>query len=147
MLAHARLGAWLLAGALALTPLPAMAYAQDPAPPVHPWKLGYAKRLAEERLAERRERRERRERDEQLRELARLLKHGGKQTARARGEHARLARPEDVPVSRAEPRAARRDAHAFGAQVFTPPANHRVNNPAGDVADAGQCETAIAAFG
>ena len=146
MLVHARLAARLLAGALALTLLPAFALAFDPAPAptVNPWKLAYAKRLADERLAERRERGERIDR---LRKLARQLKRGGKPALRARGEHARPSLPDALPRSFAEPRAARRAAHPFGAQMFTPPVNHIVNNRAGDTGDAGQSETTIAAIG
>src|SRR5260221_2688050 len=51
MIPRARLGARLLAGALALTLLPAPAFAQEPSPPVNPWKLGYARRMADERMA------------------------------------------------------------------------------------------------
>ena len=144
MLAYARIGARILTGALALMLLPAFSFAQEPAATVHPWKLAYAKRLADERLAEKREKKER---DEHLRKLARQLKRGGKSALRARGERARPAQPDDLPAIHAEPNAARRSARSFGAQSFTPPANHIANNRAGDVGDAGQSETSIAAYG
>ena len=56
MTPHALRGARLLAGVLAVTLLPGVAFAQNTTPPPHPWKQAYARRMAEERMEQRRAR-------------------------------------------------------------------------------------------
>jgi hypothetical protein len=145
MLAHARLGARLLAGALALTLLPAFALAQDPAPPVNPWKLGYARRMADERF----ERQENRTRAEIARRMAakRKLRTGraGTGSPPAR-ERARPAPPTKAPMNLEPPTPAPQSLR-FGGQVLSPPANRIVNDRTADGAGSGQCETSVVGFG
>lgn len=141
MIAHARIGARLLAGALVLSLLPTLAFAQETAPRPHPWKLALAKRLAEERM-EHKEHRERRE--EGLRRLARELK-SGKKRAPGRGDRLRPSRPDDILPPAMEPTVVARRASAFSSQAFSTPANHMLNTRGTDAADAGQSETAIVA--
>ena len=121
----ARRGARLLAVALAVTLLPAAALAQDSASAVHPWKLAYAKRMAEERLENRRAREER---EEGLRKLARRMRRGGKASILSRGESVRPARPDDMPVTPGDATAVRRSSRPFASQAFTPPSNRLVND-------------------
>ena len=144
MIVHARLGARLLAGALVFSLLPTLVLAQEAAPRPHPWKLALAKRMAEERM-EHKEHREQRE--EGLRRLARELKKGKKSSIHGRGESVRPARPDDILPPAGEPTATPRGTRSFAVEAFTTPANHIVNNRAGDAADAGQSETAIVAVG
>lgn len=144
-----RLGARLLAAALALTLLPAYVHAEDAAPRPHPWKMALAKRMAEERY-EHREARERR--IEGLKKLARERKLAAKPGAKAKlkkrgGEHVRPARPDDIVVPATEFSVPARRQQPFGARAFTPPANVLVNNRNGDIGDSGQSESAIVAVG
>ena len=144
MTPHARLGARLLAGALVFTLLPGFAFAQEPAPTVHPWKLALAKRMAEERM-EHKEHRE--QRAAGLRRLARELKRGKKSSIHGRGERVRPSRPDDILPPPGEPTVMPRSARPFGANAFTTPANHIVNDRTGDSGDSGQSEAAIVAVG
>src|SRR5882672_8879667 len=146
MLVHARLAARLFAGALALTLLPAFAFAQEPAPTVNPWKLAYARRMAEEGMKRRGDPAERRERERQLQQLARRLARSGKSSLKVHGDRAVPAPPE--PLAGVGPAApARRSARSFNAGAFTTPTNHIVNDRSTDRFDTGQSETTIAAFG
>jgi hypothetical protein len=142
MYAHARLGARLLAAALALTLLTSPAFSQSPAATVNPWKLAYAKRLAEEGMERHRSpaelKRELRERERALRAALRERK--------AAGERARKA-PVELGLPTAEPAGPTRAARGFGAHAFTTPGNSLVNNPAGEGADVTQSETSIIAVG
>lgn len=142
-----RLGARLLAVALALTLLPAYVHAEDTALPPHPWKQALARRMAEERF-EHREAREQREQG--LRRLARERARWAKSGTKARkrgGEHVRPARPDDMIVRSTEAATPSRRQQPFGTRAFTPPPNKLVNNRTGDSGDSGQSETAIAAVG
>src|SRR5438552_3789697 len=141
MQVHARVAARLLAGALALTLLPTFAFAQDPAPTVNPWKLAYARRMAEEGM---KRRMSRVERARELRARARELRAGlrpAKAGARARKAH------QEAGLPTAGPGSPTRAARSFGALAFSAPSNELVNNPAGEAADETQSETSIVAFG
>jgi len=138
----ARVRARLLAAALALSLLPALAFADAPAPPIHPWKEAYARRLAREGM----ERRENRER--QIQQALREWKAAQRARAKVTGRRARPAPPDLSPGSGvAEPTALRRLSRAVDGALFSPPANTIVNSRVADSPGSGQSETSIAAFG
>lgn len=142
-----RLGARLLAAALALTLLPAYVHADDALPPPHPWKLAIAKRMADERF-EHREALEKRM--EALRRQAREQKRAAKRAAQAKrrgGVNAKPAQPDDSLTPATEFSTPARRAQPFGARAFVPPSNRIVNNRAGEAASTGQSETSIVAVG
>ena len=139
-----RLTAPLLVGLFALTSFPTPGTAITILPGTNPWKAALARRMAQEPM-EQREARERRA--ARLRQLAREARSGAKSNVRRGGERARPVRGEEPRASVSYPTTPARVAVPFGAQAFTPPSNRLVNNRAGDVADAGQSETAIVAFG
>src|SRR6059036_719860 len=138
----ARVRARLLAAALAFSLLPALAFADAPAPPIHPWKEALARRLAREGM-------ERRENsDRLLREALREWKAAQRERAKVAGRRARPAPPDLSPGSGvAEPTAVRRLSRAVDGALFSPPANTIVNSRTGDSPGSGQSETSIAAFG
>lgn len=136
-----RLGTILLVAALALPLVPA-SHAQERSGP-HPWKLAYAKRLAEEKL-ERIEAREKRE--AARRKLAREERRRGKATVRG-GLRARPARPDAAPAAPYVAAPAPRAGLRFGRTVISPPANVIVNDRTGDGTISGQSETAIVSVG
>lgn len=140
--------AWRFARALALSLaclLPAgAAPAQDAAPKVHPWKLAHARRISESGL-ERRKALERRKKA--LRWTRRELRRLRLASARARGERARPALPEDRVGPPGDATPLETPAQRFGSRAFTTPPNVIVNSRAGDVSDAGQSETTVAAWG
>jgi len=148
MITPARTGARLVAAALALMLLPVAAgAAEDPSPPVHPWKLAYARRIAREGM-ERRERKAGREDHERwIEQSFREWREVQRARKRAIGDRARPALPEGAPGANAEPATPARRALGFGATTFTTPANTIVNSRLGDGAGSGQSETSIAAFG
>src|SRR5262245_29152591 len=132
----ARVGARLLAAALALSLLPAIATADASTPPIHPWKEALARRLAKEGM----ERRESRERE--LRQALREWKAAQRAKAKAAGRRARPAPPELAPGSgAAEPTALRRLSRSVEGALFNPPANTIVNSRVGDSPGSGQSET------
>jgi hypothetical protein len=143
MLAYARSGARLLAGALALTLLPALARAQDPAPavnPVNPWKAAFARRMAEEGFEQR-----------QARARAQAAKRHRRGRSAAAGsvpvrDRARPAPPSSIPQT-FEPATPAPQSLRFGAQAFTTPANRIVNDRSGDSGASAQSETSVAAVG
>jgi hypothetical protein len=127
--------AFLVVGLALLASLPAAAL-----PGIAPLKATQIRRLAREPM---KEKAERAERYRELRRLAREMAKRGTSTlrSRGRGERARYSEgDEDVRAGRLP--AAPRAAAPFSAQVV--PTNVRCNNPAGDAATDGQCETSIA---
>src|SRR5262245_36846864 len=109
----APVGAQLLAAALAFSLLPALAFAEAPAPPIHPWKEAYARRLAKEGM-ERRESRERR-----LQQALREWKAAQRARAKTAGRRARPAPPELAPGSGvAAPTALRRLARVVDGTLL-----------------------------
>lgn len=149
MFVHARSGARLLAGALALTLLPALARAQDPAPAVNPvvnpWKAAFARRMAEEGF----EQRQARARAEAAKRLAaKRHRHGGRAAAGAvpARERVQPAPPSNIPRV-FEPATPAPQSLRFGAQAFTTPANRIVNDRTGDGGASAQSETSVATLG
>jgi hypothetical protein len=135
-----------LALVLALSVLPVIAFAEPalkiempPGATTHPWKLAYARRIANEGL-------ESREAREEFAKRA-LREWKKKQRARGVGQHARPAKPEASATRDIDPGQLQRLPRRFGATTFAPPANSIVNNRAGDSPAAGQSETSVAAFG
>ncbi len=152
MIATLRRGTGLLATALALSLLPIPGSAQESekervrevTSTVHAWKLGYARRMAEERL----ERRQiAAERERRLRRLAKRTRLGEGARSSGRGQHLRPARPNDPSLFGTALGSARVVTRPSGARAITPPANIIVNDRAGDGASSGQRETSIVAFG
>jgi len=130
--------------ALSVLPLiasaePALRIEMPPGATTHPWKLAYARRIANEGLESREAREEFAKRA--LREWKR------KQRAKGAGQHARPARPDGSTPRDIEPGQLQRLPRRFGTSTFTPPANSIVNNRAGDSGASGQSETSVAAFG
>ena len=131
---------------LALSVLPLIAFAEPalriempPGATTHPWKLAYARRIANEGMESREAREEFAKRA--LREWKR------KQRAKGAGQHVRPARPDGSTPRDIEPGSLQRLPRRFGTTTFTPPANSIVNNRAGDSPASGQSETSVAAFG
>ena len=92
------------------------------------------------------ERQERRERQQHLRELARALRKSGKHALVQKGMRARPMFETDAPDGSVS--TARLVRTPLPASVNAPPvANVRVNNPVGDAASDGQCETSLVAYG
>ena len=142
-----------LAAALVALLLPAVPFAQEPVRPgpgerdpaaVRAWKQGYAKRMNEERYENQAERKKR---EAKLRELAKQLKRNGNSSLSTRGQSAKPARPEDLLAPVLDGSANPRPWRGIGRYAITPPSNRLVNNRTGDVADAGQSETSIVAYG
>lgn len=95
-----------------------------------------------------RERAERKERAKELRELARELKRRGASALLKRGDKIKSdVIDEDLRAGRLPAPTIRRAVPAPARASAPPTANVRANNPAGDNADEGQCETSIAAYG
>jgi len=131
---------------LALSVLPVIALAETAPEPdafsgstAHPWKIAYARRLANEGM-------ESREAREQFAKQA-LRDWKRKQRAQAVGRRARPATPDGSTPRDVEAAPVQRLPRRFGTTTFTPPTNVMVNNPTGDSPVAGQSETSVAAFG
>ena len=108
-----------------------------------PIKRLQALQLAREPLEHRRERREKAERQRELRRLAERMKKSGQTSLRVKGEKARRDERREALPTAAE--------GVFGNAVPQQaegllPANRRANNPGGDNAGDGQCETSIVAW-
>ena len=130
--------------ALSVLPLiasaePALRIEMPPGASTHPWKLAYARRIANEGM-------ESREAHEEFAKRA-LREWKRKQRARGAGQHARPAKPDASTPRDIEPGTLQRLPRRFGTTTFTPPANTIVNNRAGDSPASGQSETSVAAFG
>lgn len=129
----------LLALALAcpmLAPLGASARTFEHLAPI---KRLQARRLALEPMEHKQERREFAERQRELRKLAKRVKKGSPTTSRALGERAKKDdREERLPAFVSSQRGP-------GGSVANgvAPTNARCNNPTGDTAGDGQCETSI----
>ncbi len=108
-----------------------------------PIKRLQALRLGLEPMERREERKEFAERQRELRRLAKQMKRAGKTSLRVGGEKAR-------PDGRTEALPAAPRPGAFGdaapAVAAVAPTNVRCNNPTGDTAGDGQCETSIVAW-
>ncbi len=92
------------------------------------------------------ERAERNERKEHLRELAKALKKSGKHALVQKGLRAKPMFETDAPDGSVS--TGRLTHIPLPANVNAPPsANVRVNNPVGDAASDGQCETSLVAYG
>ena len=134
-----------LAAALALSALPMLALAQDAPPPalkttgVHPWKLAYARRIADEKMESRKAKEEFARRS--------LLEWRRKQRAQGGGRHVRPATPDGSTPRPVEATPLPRIARRFDTFAFTTPTNRIVNNRAGDSPSSGQSETSVAVFG
>jgi hypothetical protein len=135
-----------LAVVLALSALPMFAFAgSTPGPDAfsgstaHPWKLAYARRIANEGMESREERVELAKRA--LREWKR------KQAALRAGRRARPATPDGSTPRDVDATPLRRLPRRLGTTTFTPPANTLVNDPSADSPVSGQSETSVAAFG
>lgn len=142
-----RTGVRLIAVALLLVLAAPVLHAAETATRVHPWKAALARRMAQERF-EQRDRRERRE--EGLKRLAREQRRAARTgvPVKPRTERARPARPDDMtPVVGGGVQALQRQAEPMRAQALVGTPNRLVNDPAGDVGDAGQSETAIVGIG
>ncbi|MFN8586641.1 MAG: hypothetical protein U0704_02480 [Candidatus Eisenbacteria bacterium] len=108
-----------------------------------PIKRLQAQRLAREPMERRQERREFVERQRELRRLAKQMKQGGRTTLRVGGERARRDETlERLPLLAA----AERDAAGPASGNAVGPTNVRCNNPSGDTAGDGQCETSLVAW-
>ena len=135
-------GALGVALGLALTALPSRTIGAPASwAGLSPTKQLEARRLAEEPM---RERKERRERLRELRSLARRMRSGGQSSISTRGHHATPDLPlDEAPLARAN--SSRRAQRT--ATTGPPRPNKRVNDPTGDAASDGQCETSLVASG